>query len=60
MEPTERLSFALGLDYAVSLVNNSTPHSVYMPIMAQAQVQVSEVSDINNHVYSANSPIVVC
>ena len=28
--------------------------------MAQVQGQVSEVSDINNHVYSANSPIAVC
>ena len=27
---------------------------------AQAQVQVSEVSVFNNHVYSANSPIAVC
>ena len=27
--------------------------------MAQAQLQVSEVSDINNHIYSANSPIAV-
>ena len=28
--------------------------------MAQAQVQVSEVSGINNNAYSANSPIAVC
>ena len=26
----------------------------------QAQVQVSEVRDINNYIHSANSPITVC